>query len=125
MAAGGRAPAARARRRVLVGTGCFGAFWGTWGAALPAVRAHSRADDAALGLALLMIALGALLSMRLTGTAIDRFGGRVLPATAAAFAVCAVLPAVVTSPVGLAAVLLLLGASSGAMDVALNDAGST
>ena len=41
---------ARTRGRVLVGFGCFGVFWGAWGAALPAVREHSRASDGDLGL---------------------------------------------------------------------------
>jgi predicted MFS family arabinose efflux permease len=112
------------RIRVLLAFGCFGLFWGAWGAILPAVRADARADDADLGIALLMIGVGALLSMRLTGVAVDRFGPRVMPLTVAAFGLAGVLPAVAESPVQLGGVLFLLGAASGAMDVAINTAGS-
>jgi MFS family permease len=112
------------RARALVGFAGFGAFWGAWGAALPAVQSHAGASDAALGLALVCIGAGALASMRLAGAAVDRFGPRVLPVTFAAFAGCAVLPALVSSPGALAAVLLALGAASGAADVAINAEGT-
>jgi MFS family permease len=108
------------RVRALVGFAGFGAFWGAWGAALPAVQAHAGASDAALGLALVCIGAGALGSMRLAGAAVDRFGPQVLPMTFAAFAASAILPALVSSPGALAAVLLALGAASGAADVAIN-----
>jgi hypothetical protein len=45
----------------------FGLFWGAW-AVLPAVQVSSGATDGELGTALLMIGLGALVSMRLTGS---------------------------------------------------------
>ncbi len=101
----------------------FGLFWGAWGAVLPAVQASSGSTDGELGTALLMIGLGALLSMRLTGHLVDRFGAGVLPVVMVAFAVVGVLPAFAGSPVALGAALLLLGALSGATDVAINAAG--
>src|SRR4051812_6217840 len=112
------------RARVLIGFAAFGAFWGSWGAVLPGVRVASSADDAALGLALLMVGVGALGSMRVTGGLIDRFGGPVLPVTVAAFGVAAVLPALARTPLALGAALLVVGACSGAVDVAINAAGS-
>jgi predicted MFS family arabinose efflux permease len=108
------------RTRALLGFAGFGGFWGAWGAALPAVQAHANASDPALGLALLCIGAGALASMRPAGAAVDRFGGRVLPLTFGAFAACAVLPALAGSPAVLAGALLVLGATSGAVDVAVN-----
>lgn len=113
-----------ARRRVLVAFAAFGLFWGTWGAVLPGVRAQTGSGDGALGLALLMVGLGALVSMRATGWCIDRRGGVVLPLTVGAFAVTAVLPALARSPLQLGAALVLLGAASGGMDVAINAAGA-
>jgi MFS family permease len=111
------------RPRVLVGFAAFGVFWGAWGALVPAVQAGAGADDGELGVALLMVGLGALFSMRLTGALVDRHGGVVLPVTALAFAAAGVLPALAGSPVALGGALLAVGLTSGAMDVAVNAAG--
>ncbi|HEV3478895.1 MAG TPA: MFS transporter [Gaiellaceae bacterium] len=100
--------------------GAFGLFWGAWGAALPAVQRRSGAADAELGLALLLVALGALASMRATGVLLDRLGPRLAPASVAAFGVAGLLPPLADSPAKLAVFLLALGAASGAMDVAIN-----
>jgi MFS family permease len=116
--------AAGGRVRVLGGFAAFGAFWGTWGAALPAVQSHARVDDGQLGVALLCIGAGALVSMRLAGALVDRIGPAALPATLAAFGGAAALPGLATSTAGLCAVLLVLGATSGAVDVAINAEGT-
>jgi predicted MFS family arabinose efflux permease len=114
---------ATGRARTLVGFAALGIFWGSWGAELPAVKSHAGASDAALGAALFCVGVGALVAMRPAGVLVDRGGRRVLPAITAAFALCAFLPALATSPVALAAVLLLLGAASGSLDVAINSEG--
>ncbi len=101
----------------------FGLFWGAWGAVLPAVQVSSGSTDGELGTALLMIGLGALVSMRLTGHLVDRLGAGVLPVVMVGFAAAGVLPAFAGSPVALGAALLLLGALAGATDVAINAAG--
>jgi MFS family permease len=111
-------------RRTLAGFGAFGLFWGAWGAILPAVRAESGVGDGELGVALLMVGLGALATMRFTGYLIDRYGGVVLPVVVVLFGVCGVLPALADSAVTLGAALFLLGATSGATDVAINATGS-
>ena len=111
------------RVRVLCGFAAFGAFWGAWGATLPAVQSHAGVDDGQLGLALLCIGAGALASMRLAGTVVDRWGAPALPASLGAFAAAAVLPGLATSTAGLCAALLVLGATSGAVDVAINAEG--
>jgi MFS transporter len=116
--------AAGGRVRVLGGFAAFGAFWGAWGAALPAVQSHAGVDDGQLGVALLCIGAGALVSMRGAGTLVDRWGAAALPATLAAFGVAAALPALATSTAGLSAALLVLGATSGAVDVAINAEGT-
>ena len=107
-----------------MGFGAFGLFWGAWGAILPAVRTESGVNDGELGLALLMIGLGALASMRFTGYLIDRYGGFVLPVAVGLFGLSGVLPALADSAVTLSVALFLLGATSGATDVAINATGS-
>ncbi|NEA35025.1 MFS transporter [Streptomyces sp. SID13031] len=111
--------------KTLAGFGAFGLFWGAWGAVLPAVKAETGVSDAQLGGALLMVGLGALFSMRFTGYLIDRYGGVVLPVAVLLFAACGVLPALAGSAVALGGALFLLGATSGATDVAINATGST
>jgi hypothetical protein len=115
--------AAAGRLRVLGGFAAFGAFWGGWGAALPAVQEHAGVSDGQLGVALLCIGAGALLSMRVAGSVLDRWGAPALPAALGVFAAAAVLPGLATSTVGLCAALLVLGATSGAVDVAINAEG--
>ncbi|MEU4395217.1 MFS transporter [Kribbella sp. NPDC023855] len=111
--------------KTLAGFSAFGLFWGAWGAILPAVKAETGVSDAQLGGALLMVGLGALFSMRFTGYLIDRYGGIVLPVAVVLFATCGVLPALAGSAVALGGALFLLGATSGATDVALNATGTT
>ena len=111
------------RVRVLGGFAAFGAFWGAWGATLPAIQSHAGVDDGQLGIALLCIGAGALASMRPAGTLVDRWGAPALPAVLAAFGAAALLPALATSTAALGAALLVLGATSGAVDVAINAEG--
>src|SRR5919197_924165 len=111
------------RPRVLAGFAALGAFWGAWGAVLPAVEHGVNGSDAELGLALLLVGAGALFSMRATGAIIDRLGARTTAVTVAALGLTAFLPGLATSPAQLALALLVLGAASGAMDVAINAEG--
>jgi MFS family permease len=108
------------RTRALLGFAGFGLFWGAWGAALPQIQAHAGATDSQLGLALLCIGAGALVSMRPAGALVDRLGPGVTSIVFALFAGSALLPALATSPLALAGALLVLGALSGAVDVAIN-----
>ena len=108
------------RTRPLVGSAAFGVFWGSWGAAVPAVQRQSNASDANLGVALVVLALGALVSMRATGVLLDRIGPRLIPISVAAFGLTAVLPGLADSPSRLVLFAFVVGAASGAMDVAIN-----
>ncbi len=74
-----------ARGRSVVAFGAFGVWWGGWGALLPAVQRSADVDDGRLGVALLLIGVGALVSMRVTGYLVDRFGGAVLPISVVAW----------------------------------------
>lgn len=99
----------------------FGAFWGAWGASIPRVRAQAGLDDSQLGLALLFVSVGALPAMALTGKAVDRWGLRVAAGTVAALGVSGVVVALAGHDlVTLSLALALVGATSGAADVAIN-----
>jgi MFS family permease len=106
--------------RVLLGFAALGIFWGAWGAAVPAVQRQADASDGELGLALVLVGLGAVVSMRATGVLGDRFGPRLTPIAVGTFGLAAVLPGVAHSPGQLYVCLLVIGATSGAMDVAIN-----
>src|ERR687897_3956856 len=73
-------PVASLHRRLVttayLASAVFGAFWGTWGSAVPRVRDQAGLTDAELGTTLLFISAGALPAMLLTGRALDRWGLR-------------------------------------------------
>ncbi|MFI6426713.1 MFS transporter [Promicromonospora sp. NPDC050880] len=99
----------------------FGIFWGAWGAALPALRTQAGVSDGQLGTALLFVGLGALPSMAFTGRAVDRFGLRVAAWLLAALAGTGLL--ITTGAHGMVPLvigMLVVGAASGAADVAIN-----
>jgi MFS family permease len=95
-------------------------WWGAFGAALPAIQGKADAGDAELGLGLLLLGLGALVSMRATGVLMDRAGPALTPVAIGLFGVTGLLPALADSPTELYVYLLVVGATSGSMDVAIN-----
>ena len=99
----------------------FGLLWGAWAAVLPGIRAETGASEAGLGAALLGVAAGALPAMLAAGMAIDRCGPLVAPLLVA-FAAAFVLPGLAGSVLVLAFALVVVGATSGALDVAANAA---
>ncbi|SDT82584.1 Fucose permease [Streptomyces sp. TLI_053] len=108
------------RVQVLVGFGSFGVFWGAWGALIPEVQRQAGVGNAELGVAVLMIGLGALGSMRPAGVAVDRFGRSAVAVILLLMAAAAVLPGLANGARGLMAALAVLGAASGAVDVGIN-----
>lgn len=98
----------------------WGLFWGGWAGLLPEVKDQIGATDAEFGLALFGIPLGALPAMVITGKLVSRLRERALPLVLLAFAVACALPGWTYSPVAFAASLVLIGATSGAIEVALN-----
>ena len=109
-----------AARDVLV-FGVNGAMIGTWVAHISWLQDHLGVSKATLGLCLLCMAVGAVVAMPLTGLILDR-----LPSASVArwstlvFCLMLPLPLLATSPLVLAPILLVFGASNGAMDVAMN-----
>lgn len=105
------------------GFAAFGGFWGVWGASVPGVQDQAGLSHGQLGTALLFVGAGALPAMLLTGPALDRWGHRLtgfllMALGAAGVAVAYTGQGVVSLSVGLA----VLGATSGAVDVAINAA---
>jgi predicted MFS family arabinose efflux permease len=101
--------------------GVNGAMIGTWVAHIPWLQDHLGISKATLGLCLLCMAAGALVSMPLTGHLLDRRPSAALTRwTTLAFCLMLPLPLLATGPYVLGAILFLFGASSGAMDVSMN-----
>ncbi|MFI6480154.1 MFS transporter [Nonomuraea sp. NPDC050663] len=110
----------------LLGFAGFGAFWGVWGATLPLLRAQAGVSDTEFGLALLFVAAGALPAMLATGHLVDRLGLRVAGVLLALLGVSGVVLAFAPGDlVTLCAGILLVGAASGAADVAINTLAAT
>jgi hypothetical protein len=115
-----RAGTAPSRRPVLAAFCGFGMLWGAWAALLPSTQRATGVSKGELGIALLFVGLGSLPAMASVGLLVDRYGAVVLPLSLAALACAAVLPSLAGSLLALSAALLLLGAASGAADVAIN-----
>src|SRR5258707_8740013 len=98
-----------------------GAMMGTWVVHIPWLQDHLGISKTTLGLCLLCMAAGALVSMPLTGHILDsRSSPSVTRAATLTFCLMLPLPLLATSPIVLAAILFVFGASGGAMDVSMN-----
>jgi MFS family permease len=98
----------------------FGLFWGGWAACLPAIQRQTGASEAQLGLALLAVALAALPAMLAAGRLADIFGARLVPIGLVAFGLAVALPALAQSLAVLAALLVVVGLTTGMLDIAIN-----
>ncbi|HWH23513.1 MAG TPA: MFS transporter [Candidatus Limnocylindria bacterium] len=98
----------------------MGVFWGAWAALVPEIQSRIDATPPQLGAALLWAGAGALPAMIVTGRLWARYGRSLLPATLLLFGLSAVGPAVAGDVAQLAVSLALVGAASGALDVAMN-----
>lgn len=107
-------------RGALAGFLAFGTFWGGWAVLVPTVQTAVGASKGALGLALLGIGVGSIPAMALVRRVIDRRLHVLLPFSFAALAAAILLPAFVGSVAALAGALVVIGAASGVLDVAVN-----
>jgi MFS family permease len=100
---------------------CDGAIFGTWVSRVPAIAAHVHAKPGGLGLALLGIAAGALLSRQVAGQLVVRIGSRaVIRVGIASCCVMLPLPVLAASITVLGIALIGFGAALGILDVAIN-----
>lgn len=98
----------------------WGLFWGGWSALIPGIKSDLALTDQQLGLALFAVPVAAVPAMLLTGRLAHRLAQHTLPVVTAAFALGTLLVGLASSPPLFAAALLLVGVSSGAIEVALN-----
>ncbi|ART94196.1 fucose permease [Zymomonas mobilis] len=93
----------------------------TWGALIPFVKIHTAISDGQLGYLLLCLGLGALFSLPLAGSMANRFGCRAVITTGVIITAIAVpFLATLSSAILLGGSLLIVGASVGAIDAAMN-----
>lgn len=92
-----------------------------WAPLVPFARDRLHAGEAELGLLLLVLGIGSVLAMPLAGWAAVRIGCRRLIVLLGVLgALCLPGLALVSHPIGLAAVLFVYGSALGGMDVAIN-----
>ena len=111
-------PEQRATRFAFFLTG-FGSA--AWAALVPFAKVRTGIDDGTLGLLLLCLGIGSIVTMPVSGALAGRFGCRSV-IVGAVLAVVLALPLLATlgSLVGLGLALMLFGAAIGAVDVAMN-----
>lgn len=110
----------RAARGPLLAFAAFGAYWGAFGVLVPDVKEQVDASVTELGIAFLAVALAALPAMLITGRIVDRVGPRVLPLALLLFGLAVLLPGLAGSVWQLTLALVLVGLTSGAVDVVIN-----
>nr|WP_259470899.1 MFS transporter [Streptomyces sp. 1114.5] len=100
-----------------------GFLFAAWVVRIPDVRSQVSASHSALGLALLCLSIGAVITMPVVGRLCLRFGSRpVTVGSLALLSLAVLLPAHAHSIAALGGVLLLFGAGYGGANVAMNSA---
>nr|WP_257032993.1 MFS transporter [Streptomyces sp. 1331.2] len=100
-----------------------GFLFAAWVVRIPDVRSQVSASHSALGLALLCLSIGAVITMPMVGRLCLRFGSRpVTVGSLALLSLAVLLPAHAHSIAALGGVLLLFGAGYGGANVAMNSA---
>ncbi|WP_319411862.1 MFS transporter [uncultured Cohaesibacter sp.] len=98
-----------------------GAFFGMWASRVPAIAQIHQLSESLLGLLLLSMCAGAILSFPTTGHLVERHGSAaVTKAVALLYGVTLTGLAFAPNSLLLAAALFAFGAAHGAMDVAMN-----
>ncbi|WP_432117442.1 MFS transporter [Streptomyces sp. bgisy032] len=94
-----------------------------WVVRIPAIKEQTGASASDLGLALLGVSAGAVITMTLTGRLCRRYGNhRVTVVCAVLLSLSVALPPLTRSALALGLVLLLFGAAYGGINVAFNSA---
>ncbi|MEV8455923.1 MFS transporter [Streptomyces sp. NPDC052095] len=100
-----------------------GFLFAGWVVRIPAIKQQTGASAATLGLALLGVSAGAVVTMMFTGRLCRRFGSHpVTVACGVLLPLAIALPAQTRSALSLGLVLLFFGAAYGGMNVAMNSA---
>ncbi|MFF7277064.1 MFS transporter [Streptomyces griseorubiginosus] len=120
---GPRSDLTRLRIALTVFFALDGFVFAGWVVRIPAIKEQTGASASALGLALLGVSAGAVITMMLTGRLCRRYGThRVTVVCAVLLSLSVALPPLTHSAAALGAVLLLFGAAYGSINVAFNSA---
>lgn len=114
-------PLSRPRTAITVMFFADGAIFGTWVSRVPSIKDHIHAATGPLGLALLGIAVGALISRQAAGQLVARLGSRVI-VRVGIVSCCLMLPlpALAANVTVLGLTLVGFGIALGLLDVAIN-----
>ncbi|MFF9569536.1 MFS transporter [Streptomyces sp. NPDC014685] len=117
------APSARLRVALTVFFALDGFLFAGWVVRIPAIKHQTGASATTLGLALLGVSAGAVVTMMFTGRLCRRFGSHPVTVVCGVLLSLAIaLPAQTHSALALGLVLLVFGAAYGGMNVAMNSA---
>ncbi len=120
---GPRSDLTRLRIALTVFFALDGFVFAGWVVRIPAIKEQTGASASALGLALLGVSAGAVITMMLTGRLCRRYGThRVTVVCAVLLSLSVALPPLTHSAATLGTVLLLFGAAYGSINVAFNSA---
>ncbi|MFB6816237.1 MFS transporter [Streptomyces sp. NPDC056347] len=116
-------PSPRLRTALTLFFALDGFLFAGWVVRIPAIKHQTGASAATLGLALLGVSAGAVVTMMFAGRLCRRFGSHPVTAVCGVLLSLAIaLPAQTHSALSLGLVLLLFGAAYGGMNVAMNSA---
>ncbi|MGW0783768.1 MFS transporter [Streptomyces sp. NPDC002913] len=116
-------PSARLRTALTVFFALDGFLFAGWVVRIPAIKHQTGATASTLGLALLGVSAGAVITMMLTGRLCRRYGSHAVTVVCGVLLSLSIaLPAQTGSALTLGLVLLLFGAAYGGMNVAMNSA---
>ncbi|MEV0661978.1 MFS transporter [Actinomadura luteofluorescens] len=115
---------ARARAAVTLAFAAHGLLGAAWVARIPQIKEHLGLSEGAMGVALLGAPVGVVAAVRFAGRIVGRWGSRATTIAAGAAGALALVPlGLAWNLGGLILSLLLMGASLGLMDVAMNAQG--
>lgn len=113
----------RLRATITVFFALDGFLFAGWVVRIPAIKSQTGASSSALGLALLGVSVGAVITMMLTGRLCRRFGNHVVTVVCGVLLSLSIaLPPQTHSALTLGLVLLVFGAGYGGVNVAMNSA---
>ncbi|MFD3559468.1 MFS transporter [Streptomyces sp. NPDC058686] len=116
-------PLTRLRIALTIFFALDGFIFAGWVVRIPAVKEQTGASASTLGLALLGVSAGAVITMMLTGRLCRRFGSHpVTVVSGVLLALSVALPPLTHSALTLGLVLLVFGAAYGGINVAMNSA---
>ncbi|WP_338741881.1 MFS transporter [Actinomadura luteofluorescens] len=115
---------ARARTAVTLAFAAHGLLGAAWVARIPQIKEHLGLSEGAMGVALLGAPVGVVAAVRFAGRIVGRWGSRATTIAAGAAGALALVPlGLAWNLAALILSLLLMGASLGLMDVAMNAQG--